>query len=906
MWDPGLNALWSYPDEIYSTSADGRYAFAQDKIYDTTQQRVVASMPVTTRVSAFNSTSNKLVVQQGTGITFVALGTSGVFGLPAVSVTASSQTSVRGSAVVFSVQATSPTPLTYQWQVLRAGSTIWSNVVDGANYSGATTTSLTVSGSLVANNGDQYRVVVTNAAGSVTSSAATLTVTEPVFAKISAGRYHGLRLDTSARLYASGTNTFGQLGNGTTISATTPQPITILGQVIVDIAAGAQHSLILTSNKELWATGFNGTGQLGDGTTVAKSTPIRIATDVVGLAAGVFHSAFLKADGTLWTVGGNDSGQLGNGATTDASTPVQVAAGVVDLVVGIRQTFFVKADRTLWGMGDMNGSGTPVSTPVQIASNVSAVAAGGYHSLFIKTDGTLWGLGYNIYGQVGNGTTTDSTAPVQIATGVKAAAAGYFHSVFIKTDGTLWAVGYNSGGQLGDGTTATRLTPFQMATNVATATASESYTMFAKNDGTLWASGYNAYGQFGNGGTATTSTPVQISTGVFPVPAAPVGLSASTVPAFDRVRLVWQPAADAATYEVWRNTTNDSGSAIRIAQNVRWAIYEDLTAASGQAFSYWIKAVNAGGMSEFSQPAFGSSSNSVAPSITTQPASQSMNVGTNVTFSVVAGGTAPFSYQWRKGNADLAGAVAATYTINSVTLADAGDYRVIVANSAGSTTSAAATLTVNQFTQSIIFGVLPDVAFGVAPLTLAATASSGLPVSFAVVSGPATISGNSLTLTGVGTVTVRASQVGDPTYAAAPSVDRSFIVAPSFASWLQEKFTPAELVDAAVSGPNAVYGADGIPNLVKYALGLEPKMNATTGLPEMSVTGSDWVYTYTRPANRTDVSCLVESSTDLATWATTGVTHEFVSTSGGVETWRARVPLSSAAKVFFRLQVSRP
>ena len=212
----------------------------------------------------------------------------------------------------------------------------------------------------------------------------------------------------------------------------------------------------------------------------------------------------------------------------------------------------------------------------------------------------------------------------------------------------------------------------------------------------------------------------------------------------------------------------------------------------------------------------------------------------------------------------------------------------------------------NLLSQTITFGALADQLFSVTPISLTATASSALPVSFTVVSGPANVSGSTLTLTGVGVVTVRAAQAGDATYAAAANVDRTFTVLPSFDSWRIDRFTPAELADATKSGPNAVFGADGIPNLVKYALGLEPKQNATTGLPEMSMTATDWVYTYTRPASITDVTYTVEVSTTLTSWDTAGVVHELVSTANGIETWHARFPLASAARVFFRLQVTRP
>ena len=83
---------------------------------------------------------------------------------------------------------------------------------------------------------------------------------------------------------------------------------------------------------------------------------------------------------------------------------------------------------------------------------------------------------------------------------------------------------------------------------------------------------------------------------------------------------------------------------------------------------------------------------------------------------------------------------------------------------------------VNPASQTITFGALSNKIFGAADFAVSATASSGLPVAFSILSGPATVSGNVIALTGAGTVTVRASQSGNATYAAATPVDRSFTV----------------------------------------------------------------------------------------------------------------------------------
>ncbi|MFI5356031.1 MAG: immunoglobulin domain-containing protein [Opitutales bacterium] len=205
--------------------------------------------------------------------------------------------------------------------------------------------------------------------------------------------------------------------------------------------------------------------------------------------------------------------------------------------------------------------------------------------------------------------------------------------------------------------------------------------------------------------------------------------------------------------------------------------------------------------------------------------------------------------------------------------------------------------------QTLTFNALPDVLFSTTPISLTATSDSGLTVAFAVTSGPATVSGNQLTLTGTGSVTVQASQAGNGSYAPAVSVSRTFNVNPSFASWQQSMFNPGDLL----TGPNDVYGQDHLTNLVKYVLGLNPKQNATSGLPVVSTSGSNWVFTFTTPTAVTtanDVAVTVQVSTDLQTWISLGAATK-TNSAAGTDTWQATYPINSAATVFFRLQVQQ-
>ena len=125
----------------------------------------------------------------------------------------------------------------------------------------------------------------------------------------------------------------------------------------------------------------------------------------------------------------------------------------------------------------------------------------------------------------------------------------------------------------------------------------------------------------------------------------------------------------------------------------------------------------------------------------------------------------------------------AAVTTTATTTSAAGTYPLtpalgsLTATNYAFTTFTAGTLTIGQASQTITFGTLAAKTYGDASFTVAATASSGLTPSYSIVSGPATLSGSTVTLTGAGTVVVRATQAGDGNYTAATPVDQSFTVA---------------------------------------------------------------------------------------------------------------------------------
>jgi len=332
----------------------------------------------------------------------------------------------------------------------------------------------------------------------------------------------------SADIRSCGNNTYGQFGDGS-ISAGGVEaggrnvPADMLMTNSSTVAAGGYQSMALKSDGTVWAWGNNVYGQLGDGTTTNRSTPVQVGglSGVVAVAAGAYHSMALKSDGTVWAWGRNFGGSLGDGTTLDRSTPVQVLGltGVSALAAGRWYGMALKSDGTVWAWGANGygqlGDGTKAnrSTPVQVIglTGVSALAAGELSSMALKSDGTVWTWGYNGYGNLGDGTTTNRSTPVQVLglTGVSALAAGYDRSMALKSNGTVWAWGMKSG----DGTPTARLTPVQVLglTGVSALAAGANHSMALKSDGTVWAWGNNGAGQLGDGTTNSYQlTPVQV------------------------------------------------------------------------------------------------------------------------------------------------------------------------------------------------------------------------------------------------------------------------------------------------------------------------------------------------------------------------------------------------------------
>ncbi len=311
------------------------------------------------------------------------------------------------------------------------------------------------------------------------------------------------------------------------------------------VSVGKSHTVIVKTDKTLWAVGRNDRGQLGNGDVKAanKLNPVKVMPGVAHVSTGWAQTIILKTNGTLWSTGYNYSGQLGDGSTENKRTPVQVktaegaAITEVDQISALADyVMILKKNDTLWavgknnhwqlGNGDVNAANQVNPVHVMITegnpiTNVKQVSAGGYHTMILKEDDTLWAVGGNLFGRLGDGTDDTKRWPVQVMEkppgssaqpmiNVKQVSAGFGHTMIIKKDDTLWAAGQNNHGQLGDNSNVHKWMPVKVMTEVAQVSAGFYHTMIIKKNGELWAFGLNDKGQLGDGSTENKKTAVQV------------------------------------------------------------------------------------------------------------------------------------------------------------------------------------------------------------------------------------------------------------------------------------------------------------------------------------------------------------------------------------------------------------
>ncbi len=350
---------------------------------------------------------------------------------------------------------------------------------------------------------------------------------------IAAGRSHTCALTSAGGVACWGSNSFGQLGDGASTQRLTPMAVSGLASGVAAITAGVYHSCALTSAGGVQCWGYNGYGQLGDGTQTNRLTPVAVSglsSGVAAIAAGAYHTCALTTGGAVLCWGYNGYGQLGDGSTTQRLTPVWVSgltSGVAAIAAGgYHSCALTSAGWALcWGenydgqLGD--GSFTDRLTPVGVSGlwgGVAAITAGNQHSCALTSAGGVQCWGYNEFGQLGyGGTYLWQATPVTVSglsTGVATLDAGWGHTCALASTGGVQCWGRNDSGQLGDGSTTNRYTPVAVSgltsgVRAISAGGYHSCALAMTNEAKCW--GWNAYGQLGDGTTTSQLTPVAVA-----------------------------------------------------------------------------------------------------------------------------------------------------------------------------------------------------------------------------------------------------------------------------------------------------------------------------------------------------------------------------------------------------------
>ncbi|MBI3594810.1 MAG: Ig-like domain-containing protein, partial [Nitrospirae bacterium] len=265
---------------------------------------------------------------------------------------------------------------------------------------------------------------------------------------ISVGGGYSCALLSAGTVKCWGDNTYGQLGNGSAMNS--PVPLIVSGiSTASQISTGSGHACVLLAGGTLQCWGDNTFGQLGNGSTSNSSVPLDVTgiNTATGIASGGTastgsgHTCALLSGGAVKCWGYNGYGQLGNGSKTNSSIPVSVSAinTATEVSTGGDHSCALLSDGHVqcWGNNGVGqlGEGSYInsSAPVQVSGINSArgISSRGDTACAILLDATVQCWGYNGSGQLGDGTTNDSNVPVSTSGSLSALA------VFWNSDNVL-------------------------------------------------------------------------------------------------------------------------------------------------------------------------------------------------------------------------------------------------------------------------------------------------------------------------------------------------------------------------------------------------------------------------------------------------------------------------------------
>ncbi|MFL6181678.1 MAG: hypothetical protein ACJ73J_05165 [Actinomycetes bacterium] len=331
-----------------------------------------------------------------------------------------------------------------------------------------------------------------------------------------------------SQVYTWGSNSFGQLGDGSSTSAVRGTPDLASISNIVDVSGGREHVIALTDSGTVYTWGSDAYGQLGDGLPLAnKTSPVQVTglSGVIDVDDGHYHSLALKDDGTVWGWGQNSLGQLAQGnQLTQIASPQQWGniSNAVGVYGGRDMTYVLSSDGTVWCSGGQGlecgraNQTAKITNPVSINGlpDISEIAGGRNHAVALASNGTVWTWGVNDYGQLGNGTKTDHSTPQQVPglSNIVDVGAGAEHSLAVDADGQVYTWGRNYRGELGLGNTTDKLQPTTVPglSGIVEVDAGRSHSFAIGANGRLWAWGWNEGHQVNGSTSAAVVNPYEV------------------------------------------------------------------------------------------------------------------------------------------------------------------------------------------------------------------------------------------------------------------------------------------------------------------------------------------------------------------------------------------------------------
>ena len=346
-------------------------------------------------------------------------------------------------------------------------------------------------------------------------------VSQPVgglaITQLDGGAAHTCAVTAFGTAYCWGLNAWGQLGDGTTSSGSTP--VVVPGSLTFQgISAGGHHTCGLTTAGEAYCWGYNDSGQLGDGSTNGHldPTPVGAGHTFVHISAGIEHTCGLTSPGDVYCWGSNAYGQLGDGTTTSRLLPTLALTGgqaFTSITTGSEHTCALTSSGAAycWGNDALVGHRTPTLVPNGVVFKQLTAGVGFTCGLDLAGSGYCWGS--NVNGQLGDGTTDahDTPKPVSGGRAFAEIAAGERHVCAIGVTSGTYCWGSNDYGQLGNNTLTQRLIPTAVYWNPKfDHIAVGLYHSCGIIGGTAYCWGRNDFGQLGDNSKTNSLTPRRV------------------------------------------------------------------------------------------------------------------------------------------------------------------------------------------------------------------------------------------------------------------------------------------------------------------------------------------------------------------------------------------------------------